>query len=143
MNELYHHGILGQKWGVRRYQNEDGSLTPEGRKRYYGENGELTAAGKKAFGKEKRRMSKKYYKVSDDAIRKNYSFAEAYYDYDTHVNSTKKRKALESAGRNAIQKTMGKEAYNKPLNELLREGTYAGITTEGEYILRRTIDGVW
>lgn len=29
-NELKHHGILGQKWGVRRYQNEDGTLTPEG-----------------------------------------------------------------------------------------------------------------
>ena len=33
MNELYHHGILGMKWGIRRYQNKDGSLTPEGRKR--------------------------------------------------------------------------------------------------------------
>lgn len=32
--ELYHHGIRGQKWGVRRYQNSDGSLTDEGRKRY-------------------------------------------------------------------------------------------------------------
>ena len=31
---LEHHGIKNQKWGVRRYQNEDGSLTPEGRKRY-------------------------------------------------------------------------------------------------------------
>lgn len=30
--ELYHHGILGQKWGVRRYQNKDGSLTPAGKK---------------------------------------------------------------------------------------------------------------
>lgn len=32
--ELYHWGIKGQKWGRRRYQNPDGSLTPEGEKRY-------------------------------------------------------------------------------------------------------------
>lgn len=31
---ICHHGIKGQKWGVRRYQNKDGSLTPEGKKRY-------------------------------------------------------------------------------------------------------------
>ena len=31
---LAHHGILGQKWGIRRWQNEDGSLTEAGQKRY-------------------------------------------------------------------------------------------------------------
>lgn len=33
-SELKHHGILGMKWGVRRYQNEDGSLTEAGKKHY-------------------------------------------------------------------------------------------------------------
>lgn len=32
-HELYHHGIMGMKWGVRRYQNKDGTLTAEGKKR--------------------------------------------------------------------------------------------------------------
>lgn len=33
-NDLYHHGIHGQRWGVRRFQNEDGSLTEAGKARY-------------------------------------------------------------------------------------------------------------
>ena len=32
--ELIHSGIKGMRWGVRRYQNKDGSLTPAGKKRY-------------------------------------------------------------------------------------------------------------
>lgn len=32
MNELYHYGVKGQKWGVRRYQYADGSLTPMGKR---------------------------------------------------------------------------------------------------------------
>lgn len=49
-NELEHHGILGMKWGVRRFQNPDGTLTPEGKERYYGnkETGKFTEKVKKA-----------------------------------------------------------------------------------------------
>ena len=34
-----HHGVLGMKWGIRRYQNKDGSLTPKGKARLYGKDG--------------------------------------------------------------------------------------------------------
>ena len=44
-NYLAHHGIKGQKWGIRRFQNTDGSLTPEGKERYT--DGSDDANGKK------------------------------------------------------------------------------------------------
>ena len=44
---LAHHGIIGQKWGVRRFQNEDGTLTAEGKARYLKD---TTAYGKTAYG---------------------------------------------------------------------------------------------
>ena len=40
-NNLQHHGIKGQKWGIRRFQNKDGSLTPAGRKRQKQDNGPI------------------------------------------------------------------------------------------------------
>lgn len=53
-NELYHHGILGQKWGIRRYQNPDGSLTKAGQRRYsriVGQKDGLTVAERKGLFK--------------------------------------------------------------------------------------------
>ena len=49
-DEIYHHGIKGQKWGVRRFQNKDGSLTQAGKERYYVDNDSSTAITKNSDG---------------------------------------------------------------------------------------------
>lgn len=65
--ELYHWGVKGMKWGVRRYQNKDGSLTKAGMKRYQKEE---EAKAKAAESKEERRA--KLLKSTDpDELYKN------------------------------------------------------------------------
>lgn len=46
-NELYHYGVKGQKWGVRRYQYADGTYTPAGKKRYYSNDSKTSIASMK------------------------------------------------------------------------------------------------
>ena len=50
LNDLYHHGIPGMRWGVRRFQNEDGTLTPAGKARVDKLTSKAAAARKEATG---------------------------------------------------------------------------------------------
>lgn len=65
--ELQHWGIKGQKWGIRRYQNPDGTLTEAGKKRYYYQNpdGSLTDEGKKHYMEAARKGKLNPKKLSD------------------------------------------------------------------------------
>lgn len=74
-DELMHFGIKGQKWGVRRFQNEDGTLTEEGRRRYMAswdtDHGrKMSLVGRLKFGKEVTRKTE-----ADDELRAQQSIA--------------------------------------------------------------------
>lgn len=58
---LIHHGVKGQKWGVRRYQYADGTLTPAGRKRYYGNTSAVRTTSKEFVNKARTSITGKQY----------------------------------------------------------------------------------
>lgn len=126
-NELQHHGIIGMKWGVRRFQNKDGSLTPAGKKRLDkldSEREKLT--GSKSNSSQSKTSSssakKKISEMSDDELLKatarrrletdylnserNYNISKSSYDSSTPQKQSRSEKIsnlLKTVGNDVVK----------------------------------------
>lgn len=121
--ELYHAGVKGMKWGVRRYQNKDGSLTPAGKKRY----GDSPETGNKKPSYRSTGIKSAMARRSNEKVDKGFkNWKENAQKRDDAIDLGKKataaRLAYENDKSNKTLKTAYKDA-NKQYKKALSENT--------------------
>ena len=116
---LMHFGIKGQKWGVRRFQNEDGTLTDSGKKRYAKDLKKLNSINRKANKTQKveARYEKKLYKKKYGALSK-FSSAKSIVKTDQKYGKAKIKADKYRLKGMKMQKTIQERFGNVPISEL-------------------------
>lgn len=104
-SRLYHHGILGMKWGVRRFQNKDGSLTSAG-KRHMEQNSKAKPGSNNNKKKGHNTNKGKNIKVlSDDELRKRINRLELEKRYEALSKTEQKAKMFD--GKRFVTQVLG------------------------------------
>lgn len=130
-DELYHHGIKGQKWGVRRYQNEDGSLTNAGKKRYgTQENFE------KQYPADKKKSDISAINLGREATRNAKEINRTLKELEREKTSKKQNianKQIEEAARDNARR-MSDQELREAVNRLNMEENYTRMMANRNYI---------
>lgn len=124
--ELYHHGVKGQKWGVRRYQNENGQITPEGLIRLVGDY--RTARKKeKEFNEKIKRVDKKIAKRFK--VKKTIDIPKKYADDIIDKKATRRGSA--------------KDFLNRSSGLLVEDLAIGGVKQAGNKFVSNLLDDEW
>ena len=138
-DELYHHGIKGMKWGVRRFQRKDGSLTSAGKKRYLDDPSVKSSKAKMDAARKKQRAANADYtnasnKASFVPTKSNMQEANKAYARKIKADSEYRRSKFDySTDKEAARlRESGKEIKNKSKHRLKLEEQYKkmGLTDE-------------
>ncbi len=119
-NTLAHHGVKGQKWGVRHWQNEDGTFNEAGKKRYFGNGGGENYKPVRSAGGNARRALAKVYDVNEKYYSKhgNKTMANA----NKQAKERMLKKADEADKDKAFKQTDDYKRAIKSFNQLTRSG---------------------
>lgn len=123
---IKHSGILGQKWGRRRYQNKDGSLTEEGRRRYSQYNGKLTSKD----------FARKDYQAKSDIISGVRSGVNSISTFERNTrskNTNTKKLNLSNMTDKELKDAINRENLERQYNQLFNPSSQSKISKGRQY----------